>query len=95
MFLFGKVSASSAADLVVEDDWNVVAAGKVDEWEHVIVRDAGAAVEDNEGADVGGELAVDLKPCLTFFARGRYRERNFSLRDLGNWPRSRHRVGVV
>lgn len=56
--------------MVVEDDWNAIKC-KVANGEHVVMRDARTAVEDNERAEAiwGGEGAEDFE-VLIFVRRG-------------------------
>lgn len=80
MFLVGEMRAAAAADLVVEDDWDGVGAGEVGEGEEVVVRDAGTAVEDDEGGCGGGGGCgtVDLVPGFGVFVGGGNGEGDFS-----------------
>lgn len=52
MFLEGQARALAAADLVIENYGDGVGKGEVGEGEEVVVRDAGATVEDDEGVVV-------------------------------------------
>ena len=63
--LFGDMGRHSTADLVVEDDGDLVLGPEIGEGEHVIVDDAWASVEDHQGAMFPvGEVPVDLVPGL-------------------------------
>ena len=57
----------SVADLVVEDDGDVVGGIQVGEGEEVFVAGAGAAVEGDEGGFAGGEGADDFVPGVAGF----------------------------
>ena len=64
-FLLGKMGRHSAADLVVEDDGDLVFGPEVGEGEHVIVNDTRTSMEDDQGSVFFvGEVTVDLVPGL-------------------------------
>ena len=77
----------AAAELVIEDDGDVVGCcGEVGEGKEIVVRDSGAAVEDDEGASGGLEGSIDGVPCLAGFVGGRDGE----VEVAGCWSWSRH-----
>jgi hypothetical protein len=73
--LFGDMGRHSAADLVVEDDGDLVLGPEVGEGEHVIVNDTWTSMEDNQGSVfLVGEVTVDLVPGLGSLPGARHDE---------------------
>lgn len=67
--LFREMGGHSAADLVVEDDWDLVFGPEISEGDHVVVNDAWPSMEDNQGTVfLVGEVTVDLVPGLRYLA---------------------------
>jgi len=60
------VSGTTAADLIIDEDWNVVVEGEKGEGEEIVGGYTWPTVEDDQRASVGLQVACDFIPGLTF-----------------------------
>jgi len=73
--LLGEMGRHPSADLVVEDDRDLVFGPEVGEGEHVIVNDTWTSMEDDQGSALFvGEVTVDLVPGLGGLTGARHGE---------------------
>ena len=94
--LLAEVRGVAVADLVVEDDRDVVrGGGEVGEGKQVVVAGAGAAVEDDKGAPGrgGGQVAIHLVPGLAGLVGGGDVKGDFAFGCFGGLARHGGFVG--